>query len=466
MPNLLSLIGRSLGTAALLFSVTASPVPFSQAWAQDTKQAAATDQSTDDDDAPDLLSEDELEVLVARIALYPDELVAVVTSASIFPLQIIEAQRFLDQSKTKKDLKPKDSWDGSVISLLNYPDIVKMMSEDLEWTQALGAALTYQQKDVLIAIQTLRDKAVASNVIKSDDKVTVVNQGDNVVIQSKDPEKIYVPQYEPQMLYDPAYPPEPIGYYPEPYPNYYYPTATFFAGAVTGAIWASVVDWDDWGVWGGGWRGGDVDIDCNKCFNDINIDRDKFKMNDIDWKNVDRSKIKFDKNQFANIDKSKLRNDFKSNRDNNLGIKAKDLRRDGGDKIANNRPKVTANDVRKSKVDAARARNAAAQRPNNKGQGVAGDRPKAAQARPGNNKKPDIKKSNVKKPQNVNRQAKNPKPGNRAQNRPNRQQSAIGNPGNRHQANRASSRGKQSMGGHRGGGHKPIKRSGGGGRRR
>src|SRR6218665_1180855 len=242
MPNLLSLIGRSLGTAALLFSVTASPVPFSQAWAQDTKQAAAADQSTDDDDAPDLLSEDELEVLVARIALYPDELVAVVTSASIFPLQIIEAQRFLDQSKTKKDLKPKDTWDGSVISLLNYPDIVKMMSEDLEWTQSLGSALSYQQKDVLIAIQALRDKAVADLVIKSDDKVTVVNQGDNVVIQSKDPDKIYVPQYEPQMLYDPAYPPEPVGYYPDPYPNYIYPTATFFAGAVTGAIWASAVD--------------------------------------------------------------------------------------------------------------------------------------------------------------------------------------------------------------------------------
>lgn len=62
-----------------------------------------------------------------------------------------------------------------------------MMSDDLEWTQSLGSALTYQQKDVLIAIQTLRDKAVADNVIKSDDKITVVNKGDDVVIQSKDP---------------------------------------------------------------------------------------------------------------------------------------------------------------------------------------------------------------------------------------------------------------------------------------
>lgn len=170
MPNLLGLIGRSLGTAAFLLSVSINPVFTVSAKAQDATQTAAAGTQADDD-APDLLTEDEMEVLVARIALYPDELVAVVTSASIFPLQIVEAQRFLDQSKTKKDLKPKDTWDGSVISLLNYPDIVKMMSDDLEWTQSLGSALSYQQKDVLIAIQQLRDKAVADNIIKSDDKI-------------------------------------------------------------------------------------------------------------------------------------------------------------------------------------------------------------------------------------------------------------------------------------------------------
>ena len=116
-----------------------------------------------------------------------------------------------------------------MISLLNYPEIVTMMSDDLDWTQTLGEALTYQQKDVLIAIQQLRDKAVAAGVIKSDDKMTVVEENDNVVIQSASADTIYVPQYEPQMLYEPDYQLAPITYYPDPYPSYYYPTAPFFA---------------------------------------------------------------------------------------------------------------------------------------------------------------------------------------------------------------------------------------------
>ena len=70
-------------------------------------------------------------------------------------------QRFLDGVKTKPDLKPGADWDGSVISLMNYPDIVKMMSDDLDWTQVMGEAITNQQKDVLVAIQQLREKAVA-----------------------------------------------------------------------------------------------------------------------------------------------------------------------------------------------------------------------------------------------------------------------------------------------------------------
>ena len=156
--------------------------------------------------APEPLSADELEVLVARIALYPDELVAAISQASLYPLQIVEADRFLDRLEKDKTLKPKEDWDGSVISLLNYPEVVKMMSEDLDWTQSLGDALTYQQKDVLIAIQQLRDEAVAKGIIKSDDKIQVVQSGDNVIIQPTVAETIYVPQYEPQMLYAPELP--------------------------------------------------------------------------------------------------------------------------------------------------------------------------------------------------------------------------------------------------------------------
>ena len=223
-------------SAALAVSTTMTGLP---AQAQTSPESAAPQAEM----APEPLSAEELEILVARIALYPDELVAVISAASLYPLQIIEAQRYLDDLKTNKDLKPKATWDGSVISLLNYPEIVKMMSEDLDWTQLMGDAIVNQQDDVLVAIQQLREQAVANNVIKSDDKIKVSTQTeegrDNIIIEPASKEVIYVPQYDPQMLYEPGYGYEPIGYYPDPYPYYWSPGATFFAGAVTGAIWAA-----------------------------------------------------------------------------------------------------------------------------------------------------------------------------------------------------------------------------------
>ena len=278
-----------------------------------------------------------MEVLVARIALYPDELIAVITAASLYPLQIVEAARYLDQYAKDKSLKPKESWDGSVISLLNYPEVVKMMSDDLEWTQALGDAIAYQQKDVLIAIQQLRDEAVAKSAIKTDDKIQVTTVNDNVVIKSADPEKIYVPQYEPQMLYEPGYAWEPISYYPEPYPNYWYPGATFFAGAVTGAIWAAAVDWDDWGVWGGGWDGGDIDFDCNDCFNNRDFNG-KLDFNDVDWKNIDRSKINIDRGQLNKFDRDNIKNKIDRGANNAVRDRARDIKK--RDQVANRLPQA------------------------------------------------------------------------------------------------------------------------------
>ncbi len=86
-------------------------------------------------------------------------------------------------------------------------------------------------------------------------KITVVTENDNVIIQPTNPEKIYVPRYPPEMLYEPGYAAQPISYYPDPYPNCLLSGATFFAAALTGVAWAAAVNWDDWGVWGGNWRG-------------------------------------------------------------------------------------------------------------------------------------------------------------------------------------------------------------------
>jgi hypothetical protein len=361
------------------------------AQAQEASQAVASaDMAASDVGAP--LTEDALEILIARIALYPDELVAVISAASLFPLQVVEAARFLEKHERDASLQPKETWDGSVISLLNYPEIVRMMSDDLEWTQALGEAISYQQKDVLIAIQQLREQAVAEGIIQSDDKVTVVNEGDNVVIQSASTEAVYVPQYEPEMLYVPDYPVVPIAYYPDPYPNYYYPTAPFFAGFVTGAIWGAVVDWDDWDVRGGNWNGGDIDIDCNNCFNDIDIDG-KININDVDWKNVDRDKISIDRDQFNRIDRTSIKNSIEANDNNSIRNKVAEIKRDRPTTLPGQTGKLK--DVRTSTLEGLKARPA----PRN----LSEVRPRPQQ-RPGQASRPAVSK-----PVKVDRPAKKPK---------------------------------------------------------
>jgi uncharacterized membrane protein YgcG len=421
------------------------------AYAQDKAAASAPAAS----EAPEPLTDDELEILVARIALYPDELIAVITAASLFPLQIVEAERYLEAYAKDKNLKPKDSWDSSVISLLNYPEIVKMMSDDLEWTQSLGDALAYQQKDVLIAIQQLREEAVAKGVIKTDDKVKVETSGDNIVIQAANPEKIYVPQYPPQMLYEPDYVMAPISYYADPYPPYWYPTATFFAGAVTGAIWAAAVDWDDWNVWDGRWDGNNIDIDCNHCFNDRDFNG-KIDFKDVDWTNIDRSKINIDRDKLKNVDRDRIKNDIKSRGDvERVRDRAADMKRERPANLPSRTEQ--ARDIRKSTVEGLKSKDLAAARPANR----PADRPQVNRPE----SRPDIGK-----PANISRPAGKPKPAARVDNRP--KPSALGNVGSGKAQKIASDRGAKGMGGGYkgnrgggggGGGGKQIKRQGGGG---
>ncbi|MBY5702195.1 DUF3300 domain-containing protein [Rhizobium leguminosarum] len=432
-----------------------SPHPMPIAAAQ---EPTASNPVAAEDDAPAPLSEDELEILVARIALYPDELVALVTSASLYPLQVVEAARFLETLKKQPELKPKTTWDGSIVSLLNYPQIVTMMSEDLDWTQSLGEALSYQQKDVLIAIQQLRDKAVADGIIKTDDKIKVSQENDNVVIVSASPDKIYVPQYVPEMLYEPNYVAAPIGYYSEPYPNYYYPTATFFAGVVTGAVWAAAVDWNRWGVWGGRWNG-NVDIDCNNCFNNIN---GKVNINDVDWKKVDRSKIGFDSAQFNKIDRNSFRTSIEANGNNRVGARGTDR----ANTVRDQPGKVSVNDVRKSKIDADRV-NATRNKAGNRGVASGGGKgAQAAQNRRPEARTPNRAAENARPGVNAKRPVAKPKPAARVDSRP-RKPSALGQVDSGRRAEMQSNRGRQAMaGGNRGGGGGEIRRGGGGGGRR
>jgi hypothetical protein len=223
-----------------------------------------------------------LEELVGRIALYPDDLLSIVLPASTFPLQIVEADRWITQNKGNKEAKPKESWDESVKALINYPDVVTMMSNDLDWTSAMGEAVAADQTAVMDAVQSFRRKAEGAGNLKSDDKQTVVVEEEVVKIVQADPQVIYVPQYEPQVVVvQQTVPYYPI-YYPTPYPCYYYPYPpgySFAAGFFWGATVAYAFDW-----YGGGIHN-DVDIDINRNTNINTGDRNNINNRPT---NVDR----------------------------------------------------------------------------------------------------------------------------------------------------------------------------------
>lgn len=193
----------------------------------------------------ELLSSEELAELVGPIALYPDDLVAIVLPAATYPLQIAQAADFLERLKNDSSLEPDEDWDDSVVALLNYPEVVTMMNDDLSWTWQLGNAVLNQQADVVQAIGGFRDRAYAAGNLKSDDRQKVVVEEDVIEITPVDPEVIYVPYYEPAQVVvvqrRPVY-----HYYPYAYPVYYYPYPygySFSAGYFWGVTTAFTIGW-------------------------------------------------------------------------------------------------------------------------------------------------------------------------------------------------------------------------------
>ena len=215
-------------------------------------------------------SSEELDTLVGPIALYPDDLVAIILPASTNPLQLVQADRYLDKRKADPKLPLDDKWDDSVKSLLNYPDVVKKMSADLDWTSALGEAVVADQGAVLEGIQSFRRRAQAAGNLKSDDKQVVKAEKEIIIIQPADPQVIYVPQYTPSTVVTVGVAPV-YGYYPSPYPSYYYPYAPG-AALAAGVIWGAAIG----AAWNGGRYGtnygGDANINIDRNTN-INVDR-------------------------------------------------------------------------------------------------------------------------------------------------------------------------------------------------
>src|SRR5262245_21995202 len=218
-------------------------------------------------DAAKAFSKEELEQIVAPIALYPDSLVAQILMASTYPLEVVEAARWSKANPSVKDKALEDAmqqqkWDASVKSLTAFPQVIQGMSEKLEVTQKMGDAFLGQQKEVMDAIQRLRGKADQAGNLKSGKEQTVTKgqeAGQTVIkIEPANPQTVYVPSYNPTTVYGPW----PYPAYPPYYPYYYTPGAalfTFAAGVAIGnALWGNC-----------NWGGGNVNVNVNK-YNNFN----------------------------------------------------------------------------------------------------------------------------------------------------------------------------------------------------
>jgi hypothetical protein len=247
------------------------------AWAMILLLAAPPVVLTQQETAAPVFKQEELDQITAPIALYPDSLVAQILMASTYPLEVVQADRFAKQNASLKGealtkALESQSWDPSVKSLVNFPQVLAMMSEKLEWTQKLGDAFLAQQKAVMDTIQSLRAKAQAAGNLKTTKEQTVIVEEKIIKIESASPQVIYVPTYNPTVVYGawpyPTYPP--YSYYP---PGYVAGSMfAFGAGVAMGAAWGY--------AWGNSnWSGGDVDVDVNRNTNiNNNINRDQAKQ--------------------------------------------------------------------------------------------------------------------------------------------------------------------------------------------
>jgi hypothetical protein len=225
--------------------------------------------SSQQDAAP--LPADQLDSLVAPIALYPDPLLAQMLAASTYPLELMQLQQWLEKNKTLKDKAlvdavEKQPWDPSVQAMATVPDALKRLTEDIQWATDLGNAFLAQQSDVMEAVQRMRAKAEGKGNLKSNEQMKVetkvVESKSVIVIEQANPQVVYVPSYDPVVVYGaPAYPYPPI-YYPPP--GYYAAgmAISFGVGMMVGAAING-----GWG-WGCGWGGNNnVTINNNNNFN-------------------------------------------------------------------------------------------------------------------------------------------------------------------------------------------------------
>jgi hypothetical protein len=229
------------------------------------------------------LTAGQLDSLVAPLALYPDPILSQVLVASTYPLEIVEASRWVKQNPNLKgkDLvtaAAKQPWDASVQAMVAFPDLLARLNDNLSWTTDLGNAFLAQQDSVMEAIQQMRQKASDTGALTSNPQQTVstTTEGNQtyIEIQPANPEVVYVPSYDPAAVWG-----APAEY---PYPPFYYPPSTgaviaagaisFGLGVAVGAFWGG--GWNNWG-WHCGWGHNNVVINNNfinnNHFNHVNV---------------------------------------------------------------------------------------------------------------------------------------------------------------------------------------------------
>lgn len=252
------------GTAILCAFLLVPGEPLPAAQEKPSAPAPKTDEPSG------LLPADQLDSLVAPIALYPDPMLAQVLAASTYPLELIQLQQWLAKNPKLKDKAlvdavSKQPWDPSIQAMAALPEVVKRLADDIQWTTELGNAFLAQQSDVMEAVQRMRKKAKDAGNLKSNEQQKVetetVESKQVIVIQQSNPEVVYVPSYNPVVVYGPPIYPYPPIYYPPP--GYYAAgvAISFGIGVAMGAAWGG-----GWG-WGCGWGHNDVNINVDNNFN-------------------------------------------------------------------------------------------------------------------------------------------------------------------------------------------------------
>jgi hypothetical protein len=208
------------------------------------------------------LTPDQIDQLLAPIALYPDPLLSLIFPAATYPQQIVAAEQWVTAASTPtEDNIAAQNWDASVKGLVHYPTVLKMMNDQIDWTQALGAAFLNQQPDVLASVQRLRAEAKADGSLQDTQQAQVITDGNDLRIEPVNPDEIFVPTYNPNVVYTGAYPIDwgagyPIGLWCDN--DFDWGSGYIVVGGGWYRGWHHPADWDrhtpDWDHHPAGWK--------------------------------------------------------------------------------------------------------------------------------------------------------------------------------------------------------------------